>query len=136
MMYVMAVAFDPETASIFTMTVPNAKARRLVVSRFDRRDMTLSEEFTPELDPGSGLAFTSKDGSLDAFYVSGAAFHEGRIHAISAAFGTLLTIDPATRTVTSARVIPGLHRPVGLAIKGAEAFIVDAAGGLTIVPLQ
>ncbi len=133
MMYVMAVAFDPETASIFTMTVPNAKARRLVVSRFDRRDMTLSEEFTPELAPGSGLAFKAEDGSLDAFYVSGAAFHGGRICAISAAFGTLLTIDPATRTVTSAGAVPGLDRPVGLAIKGAEAFIVDAAGTLTVV---
>jgi hypothetical protein len=36
----------------------------------------------------------------------------------------------------SAHAIPGLERPVGLAIKGGEAFIIDAAGGLTIVPLQ
>ncbi|MFO7693963.1 MAG: disulfide bond formation protein B [Vicinamibacterales bacterium] len=135
MMYVMSAAFDPATGSVFTMTVPNAKARRLVVSRFDRRDMTLSEEFTPELAPGSGLAFKANDGSLDAFYVSGAAFHGGRLYAISAAFGTLLSIDPQSRTVVAAHVFPGLERPVGLAIKGSEAFIVNAAGGLTIVPL-
>jgi len=136
MMYVMSAAFDPATGSIYTVTVPNAKVRRLVVSRFDRRDMTLSEEFTPALGQDSGLAFKAKDGSLDAFYVAGAAFHEGRLYAISAAFGTLLTIDPLARTVVAAHSIPGLKRPVGLAIKGSEAFIVDAAGALTIVPLQ
>jgi hypothetical protein len=97
--------------------------------------MTLSEEFTPVLGPDSGLAFKTEKGSLDSFYVSGAAFAGGRIYAISAAFGTLLIIDPQARTVVSAHAIPGLERPVGLAIKGSEAFIVDAGGGLTIVPL-
>jgi disulfide bond formation protein DsbB len=135
MMYVMAAAFDPETQSVFTVTVPNARMKRLVVSRFDRRDMTLSEEFSPALEPASGLAFKSDKGSLDPFYVTGAAFAGGKIYAISAAFGTLLVIDPRTRTVVSAHAIPGLERPVGIAIKGAEAFIIDAAGGLTIVPL-
>ena len=133
MMYVMAAAFDPETQSVFTVTVPNARVKRLVVSRFDRRDMTLSEEFTPALAPGSGLAFKAKNGSLDSFYVSGAAFAGGRLYAISAAFGTLLAIDPQARSVVSAHAIPGLERPVGLAIRGAEAFIIDAAGALTVV---
>ena len=135
MMYVMSVAFDPATGSVYTVTVPNAKVKRLVVSRFDRRDMTLSEEFTPSLAPGSGLAFRTEKGSLDSFYASGAAFAGGKLYVISAAFGTLLAIDPQTRTVVSAHTIPGLERPVGLAIKGSEAFIVNAAGGLTVVPL-
>ena len=133
MMYVMAAAFDPASGSVYTVTVPNTKVKRLVVSRFDRRDMTLSEEFTPALAPGSGLAFKTEKGSLDSFYVAGAAFAGGRLHCISAAFGTLLTIDPQTRTVVAAGTIPGLAKPVGLAIKGSEAFIVDAAGGLTVV---
>jgi disulfide bond formation protein DsbB len=135
MMYVMSAAFDPATDSVFTVTVPNARVKRLVVSRFDRRDMTLSEEFTPVLAPGSGLAFRSEKGSLDSFYVSGAAFANGKLYVISAAFGALLAIDPQARAVVSACTIPGLERPVGLAIKGSEAFIVDAGGGLTIVPL-
>jgi disulfide bond formation protein DsbB len=135
MMYVMAAAFDPETQSVFTMTVPNARVKRLVVSRFDRRDLTLSEEFTPTLASGSGLTFKTQKGSLDPFYVTGAAFASGKIYAISAAFGTLLVIDPRARTVVSAYAIPGLERPVGIAVKGAEAFIIDAAGALTVVPL-
>lgn len=135
MMYVMAAAFDPASGSVYTITVPNAKVKRLVVSRFDRRDMTLSEEFTPALFTGSGLTFKAANGSLDSMYVSGAAFESGRIYAISAAHGTLLVIDPGTRTVVSAHAIPGLERPVGVAVKGGEAFIVDAAGGLTVVPV-
>jgi hypothetical protein len=136
MMYVMAAAFDPETQSVFTVTVPNARVKRLVVSRFDRRDMTLSEEFTPALGPDSGLAFKTEKGSLDSFYASGAAFAGGKLYVISAAFGTLLAIDPQMRAVVSAHAIPGLERPVGLAIKGSEAFIVDATGGITVVPLS
>jgi len=115
--------------------VPNAKVKRLVVSRFDRGDMTLSEEFTPALAPGSGLAFKNEKGSLDAFYASGAAFADGRLYVISAAFGTLLTIDPSARTLVAAHAVPGLDRPVGLAIKGREAFILGFAGAITIVPL-
>jgi hypothetical protein len=135
MMYVMSMAFDPESGSIYTVTVPNAKVKRFVVSRFDRRDMTLSEEFTPALAAGSGLAFKTEKGSLDSFYASGAAFDGGRLYVISAAFGTLLTIDPQARSVVAAHAIPGLEKPVGLAIKGHEAYIVTAGGAITVVPL-
>jgi DNA-binding beta-propeller fold protein YncE len=135
MMYTMAAAFDAAAQSVYTVTVPNSKVKRLVISRFDRRDMTLSEEFTPALSPGSGLAFKTEKGSLDSFYVSGAACANGRLFVVSASFGTLLTIDPQARTVVAAHAIPGLERPVGVAIKGSEAFIVNAAGMLTVVPL-
>ena len=47
MAYTMSLAFDPDTQSLFTVSVPNDTVRRLVVSRFDRGDMTLSEEFLP-----------------------------------------------------------------------------------------
>ena len=135
MMYVMAMAFDPASASLYTITVPNAKVKRLVVSRFDRRDMTLSEEFTPALAEGTGLKFKDAKGSLDAFYVTGAAFSEGRLYALSAAFSTLLTIDPASRTLVAAAVVPGLSKPSGLAIKGGEAFIVGEDGTVAVVDL-
>jgi disulfide bond formation protein DsbB len=135
MMYVMSMAFDPTSESLFTITVPNAKAKRFVVSRFDRRDMTLAEEFTPVLATGSGLAFKDKKGSLDAFYATAAAFDDGRLYVLSAAFSTLLVIDPASRKVVAAAVIPGLSRPTGLAIKGREAFIVSDDGTLSVVAL-
>jgi disulfide bond formation protein DsbB len=135
MNYAMAMAFDPASASLFTITVPNAKMKRLVVSRFDRRDMTLAEEFIPMLAAGSGLTFKEKKGSLDGFYVTGAAFNDGKLYVLSAAFSTLLAIDPALHSVVAAGVIPGLSRPSGLAIKGREAFIVSDDASVTVVKL-
>jgi DNA-binding beta-propeller fold protein YncE len=135
MMYVMSMAFDPASASIYTVTVPNAKVKRFVVSRFDRRDMTLSEEFTPAFAPGSGLAFKDKKGSLDQFFVTGAAFDGGRLYALSASYSTLLTIDPATRSLVAAHVVPGLARPAGIAIKGNELYVVSENGAVTVVVL-
>ncbi len=135
MMYVMSMAFDQASGSIYTITVPNAKSKRFVVSRFDRRDMTLSEEFTPALATGSGLAFKDKKGSLDQLYVTGAAFHAGRIYALSAASSTLVAIDPVTRTVTAAWSLPRLDRPVGIAIKGAEIYVLGTTGLVSIVDL-
>jgi len=123
MMYVMSLAFDPTTHSLYTVTVPNSKVKRLVVSRFDSRDLTLSEEFVPTLAPGSGLKFSGEKRSLDELYVTGAAVAGGRMYAISAAYDILLTIDLAARAVVAAHVIPGLVRPSGIAIKGGSFLI-------------
>ena len=112
-MYVMSAAYDRATNSIYTVTVPNNKVRTLVVSRFDRDDFTLSEEFVPKVAAGSGptLAGTRK---LDDFFVTGATIAGGRMYAISAAYNTLLTIDLHTRAVVAAHVVPGLVRPTGI----------------------
>ncbi len=135
MMYVMSAAFDPASASLYTVTVPNARMKKLVVSRFDRRDMTLSQEFTPSLAADSGLAFKDDEGSLDSFYVTGAAFAGGRLLALSAAHSTLLAIDLASQTLVAAYAIPGLARPTGIAVKGRELLIVNESGVLTAVDL-
>jgi disulfide bond formation protein DsbB len=132
MMYIMSLAFDPATGSLYTLTVPNAKVRRLVVSRFDRRDLTLSEEFSPTLSAASGLQVDPKR-SLDELYVTGATVADGRLYALSAAFGTLLTIDPPTRTIVAAHAIPGLVRPTGIAAKGSDLYIVGEDGTLNVV---
>jgi disulfide bond formation protein DsbB len=133
MMYTMSLAFDPASKSLFTVTVPNAKVKRLVVSRFDRGDMTLSEEFMPRLGEGAGLAWNGEKRSLDELYVTGAAVADGRLYALSAAFNTLLTIDLSTHTVIAAHAIPGLSRPTGLAIKGGDFYIVSEDGTVWVV---
>jgi hypothetical protein len=51
------------------------------------------------------------------------------------ACGTLLAIGGQTRTIVSAHTIPGLERPVGLAIKGSEGHIFSADGAITVAPL-
>jgi disulfide bond formation protein DsbB len=129
MMYVLSAAYDPDTRSVYTLTVPNNKVKRLVVSRFGP-DMTLSEEYAPTL--GSGLALAGKR-TLDEFYVTGAAVAGGRLYAISAAFSTLLTIDLARHEVVAAHAVPGLVNPTGLAVRGDEIYIVGEAGTVWVV---
>ena len=51
-MFTMAAAFDAATQWVYTVALPHARSRHLVVSRFDRRDLTLSEEFVPAIDRG------------------------------------------------------------------------------------
>jgi disulfide bond formation protein DsbB len=132
MMYVMSLAYDPATSSILTVTVPNNTVRRLVVSRFDRRDLALSEEFVPEIAPESGLKLNGDKRSLDELYVTGAAVAEGRLYAISAAYSTLVIIDLSRHSVVGARAIVGLIRPTGMAIRGGEIYIVSAEGDVYV----
>jgi disulfide bond formation protein DsbB len=134
MMYTMSAAFDPATKSIYTVTVPNTKVKRLVVSRFDRRDMTLSEEYSPVLAADAGLKLAGEKRSLDELYITGAAVADGRLYAISAAHGVLLTIDLASHKVVAARAVSGAGSPVGLAIKGGEIYLVDANGTVRVIP--
>jgi disulfide bond formation protein DsbB len=130
MMYTMSLAFDPATRSLYTVTVPNTKAKRLVVSRFDfdRRDLTLSEEFMPALAADAGLTFKADKRSLDEYYVTGATIGDGRMYAISSAFTTLLAIDLATHKVVGAWVVRGIGRPTGLALAGEALFIITEDG--------
>lgn len=133
MMYVMSLAYDPAGNSVYSVTVPNSKVRRLVVSRFDRRDLTLSEEFVPVLAPESGLRFSGERRSLDELYVTGAAVAGGRMVAISAAYSTLVTFDLAAHAVVAAHAIPGLQSPTGIAIKGSDLYIINAGGDIYVI---
>ena len=130
--YTMSAAYDPASNSVYTVTFPNNLVQRLIVSRFDRRDLTLSEEYAPALSPASGLVLGPKR-TLGELAITGATTADGQLLLLSAAYGTLLTIDLGTREVVAAHAIPGLVRPTGLAIKGGDLYIVDDAGGLTIV---
>ena len=105
--------------------------KRLVVSRFGD-DYTLSEEFSPGLAADSGLTLGARR-KLDELYVTGAAVADGRLYAISAAYGTLLTIDLAQRAIVAAHAVPGITRPVGLAVKGGEFIILGEDGSVTVV---
>jgi disulfide bond formation protein DsbB len=132
MMYVMSAAYDSASNAVYTVTVPNNKVKRLVISRFDRNDMTLSAEFAPTLAKDAGLALT-RTRSLDEFYVTGAAIADGKMYAVSAAYNTVLAIDLATHAVVSARGVPVLSKPTGIAVKGNELFILGESGKVWVV---
>ncbi len=131
MQYISSTAYDPASNSIYTVTVPNRFVKRLVISRFDRRDLTLSEEYVPTLDSALALG---EDRSLGEYMVTGATVVDGRMYAISAAHRTLLILDLNSHRVVAAYVISGLSAPVGIAAKGAELYILGADGSVTVVP--
>lgn len=132
MLYIMSAAYDIKSNSIYTITVPSNLVKRMVVSRFDRRDMMLSEEFVPTLAGNSGLTL-GEDRSLGEYLITGATVADGQLYAISAAHSTLLTLDLATHRIVAAAVVPGLERPVGLAVRGPDLYILSQDGTVTVV---
>jgi hypothetical protein len=130
--YVRTLAFDPATQELITVSQPSARQRRLVVSRFARRDMTLASEFRPRLGPG--LSFAGASRSLAEYLVTGAAIADGKLYAFSASYSTLLVIDLAQGTVVAAYAVPGLVRPVGLAVRGPQLLLALEDGKLAVLP--
>ncbi|MBW7932311.1 MAG: disulfide bond formation protein B [Gemmatimonadaceae bacterium] len=130
MMYINAAAYDVASNSIYTITVPNQFAKRMIVSRFDRRDMVLSEEFIPTLAKGAGLTL-GDDRSLGEYMITGATVADGRLYAISAAYRTLLVMELDTHRVLAAFAVPNLPTPVGLAARGTDLLVLGADGSVT-----
>jgi disulfide bond formation protein DsbB len=130
-MYTLSAAYDPEAGELITVTVPSPRHRRLVISRFDRRDWVLSSEFLPELGPG--LRLTAPDRSLAEYVVTGAVVADGMLHLVSAAHSTVLVVDLAARTLVQAYAVPGIEQPVGIAVRGEEWLIAQADGRVAVV---
>jgi disulfide bond formation protein DsbB len=130
-MYVLSLAYDPAEDELITMTVPSPRHRRLVVARFDRADFLLASEFVPRL--GAGLVPSAPDRSPAEYVVTGAVVADGRLYAVSAAYSTLLVIDPRTKTLTAAYAVPGVDHPVGLAAWGPELFVAQADGRIAVI---
>lgn len=134
LMYIMSAAYDPASRSVLTITVPNRLAQRMIVSRFDRRDLTLSEEWSPTIPPGATL--TVQEGrSIGEFMVTGATIVGRRLYAVSASYPALLTIDLASHELVAVHALPGITRPIGLAAKGDELVVLGQDGRVWVVRL-
>jgi disulfide bond formation protein DsbB len=131
LMYVLAFAFDRAAQELVTVSVPNPRHQQLVVSRFARTDMMLASEFEPTLAAGLKTA-GPKRGPAD-YVVTGAAVADGRLYAISAAYSTLLVVDLKDRTLAAAFAVPGLKRPVGLVVRGAQLLVAQADGRVAVL---
>jgi disulfide bond formation protein DsbB len=131
-MYVMSVAYDPTSRSIWTVSVPNAYHRAVVLSRFARDDLTLSEERVLALGATSGLGLRD-GGALAELAVTASTLLDQRLYALSAAGSTLLEIDLGSGTIQRAWVIPGLVKPAGMAVRGDTFVIVTADAQLLIL---
>jgi disulfide bond formation protein DsbB len=130
-MYVLSLAFDPAARELITVSVPNPRHHQLVVSRFARRDLTLTSEFEPQL--AAGLTLRSPDRTPAEYEVTGAVVADGRLYAISAAYSTLLVVDLKDRALQAAYAVPGLAHPVGLAARDADLLVAQADGRVAVL---
>ena len=130
-MYVLSLAFDPATRELVTVSVPNPRHLHLVVSRFARADMMLSSEFEPRL--AAGLTLSGPKRTPADYVVTGATVAGGRLYAISAAYSTLLVIDLKEKTVQAAYTVPGIQRPVGLAVRGSQLLVAQSDGRIAVL---
>jgi disulfide bond formation protein DsbB len=130
-MYVSSLAYDAEAQELLTVSVPSPRHQRMVVSRFDRRDLMLASEF--QVRPGPGLALAAPGRSLAEYVVTGAVVVDRRLYAISPAYSTLLVIDLVSQTVMGAYGVPGIEDPVGLAAREGELLIAQADGRIAVV---
>jgi disulfide bond formation protein DsbB len=129
--YVLSLAFDPSAQELITVSVPSPRHRRLVVSRFALADRMLASEF--QLRLSRGLALAGPERSLAEYVVTGATVADGRLYAISAAYSTLLVVDLRERTLSAAYAVPGLRRPVGVAVRGPQLLIAQADGRIAAI---
>jgi len=129
--YVLSLAYDPAAREYVTVSVPSPRHRRLVVSRFARGDRMLSSEFLPRLS--GGLTLAGEERSLAEYVVTGATVADGRLYAVSAAYSTLLVVDLASRAVSAAYAVPGIRRPVGVAVRGPRLLIAQADGRIAVL---
>jgi disulfide bond formation protein DsbB len=136
MMYTRSLAYDSGSSSLYSISVPNSRTHRLVVSRFSRADMTLAEEFVPALDAGSSLTLAGEKRSLDEYYVTAATFADESLLALSAAYRTLLVFSPDGHTLDAAYALPGVNRPAGMAVKGHELFVLGEDATVTLYELR
>jgi disulfide bond formation protein DsbB len=134
MHFVRAVAFDPGANAVYTITVPTPRASRLVVSQFDRGDLTLSREFLAVADGATGPGLRTGR-SLDELYVTAATVRKGLLHGLSAAYATVIAIDPASGRVVSAFGLQGVRRPAGLAVRASELYVAAEDGSVHVFPL-
>jgi hypothetical protein len=130
MNYVLSLAYDATADEYITVSVPSEDHQRLVVSRFDADDRVLSSEFPPDVGPRLTLPPTR---GLAEYVVTGAAAADGLLYAFSAAYSTLLVIDLEAESVTAAYAVPGLERPVGLAVRGSELLVAQADGRVAVL---
>lgn len=125
MQYVMALGYAPDEKSFYTVTVPNRRYKRLIISRFDQAEIAAAEEYSPQLSAASGLTFSGSGRTLNEYYVTGIAIKNRLMYAISAAYHTLLVINLDKREVVAAYAVPGLSKPCGLAVKGDELYFLS-----------
>lgn len=111
MFHVLSMTYLAKNNSVYTITVPNNKNKKLIISRFDQHDNMLSEEFSPT--PGAGV--TLREGKdIGDYYITGLAVNNGDLYAVSKRFSQVLKINPTTHEIVGVYAFDGIKNPQGI----------------------
>ncbi|TYA31451.1 disulfide bond formation protein B [Aggregatibacter actinomycetemcomitans] len=128
--HVLSMAYLPENNSIYTATVPNSKNQKLIISRFDKSDNILSEEFTPKVKKGIAL---TEGKSIGDYYITGLTAYNGNLYAVSKQFSQVLEINPITREITHVYEFNGIENPQGITFKHGVMQILSYEKGKNLL---
>lgn len=105
----------------YMLTVPNNRYKKLILVGMLDQDSGLSSEADVQTSKNNPL---KKGRALGEFYVSGLAFYQGRLFALSKAYNTLLVINPFDATIIDAYGLPSsIKNPSALAFVGDQLIV-------------
>ena len=114
------------------ITVPNERAKNLILIKVDSKDKMLSGEAIVT----SAIALKDKH-DLKDYYVTAGDIVGGKFLAYSKNYNTLLVIDLADAKVTDAYAMPQIGDISGMAIKGGSIYdLAHKDGKVNVVELN
>lgn len=130
MLHILSMAYLPENNSVYTITVPNTKHKKFIISRFDKKDNLLSEEFIPTLATGISL----KEGkNLADYYITGLTTYKGYLYAVSKSYSQILKIDPMNKSIVDVLEFNGIKNPQGITFNQGIIQILSYEDGKNIL---
>lgn len=131
LMYILGLDYDKEANSYFTLTVPNNKTKKLILSRFDANDRTLSQEDIVKVDSSLKV----KEGrDLGEFYITAMDVVEDKIYALSRQYNSILVISKETNKVIDIYAFDeNIKDPRGLTVKDGKFYILTSSQKLFIL---
>ena len=130
--YVLTLAKDPQSTYMYMFTVPNERAKNLILIKVDSKDKMLSGETIVT----SALALKDKR-DLKDYYVTAGDIVGGKFLAYSKNYNTLLVIDLADAKVVDVYAMPQIGDISGLAVKGGSIYaLAHKDGKVNVVELN
>lgn len=108
-------------------TIPNGTYTRLFIVKQLNSDKGLEAEYTPELAANIEL----KDGrKLDELYITGLAYHDGALYAVSKAYNVMIVIDPKEQLIKEVIGLPKeLKNIQGITFVGGSPVVLSYDNG-------
>ncbi len=111
---------------LYTITLPNRWNKQLVLQKFDTKDFKLSSETIVTAAPDLKL---ENGRTLDDYYVSGLAYENGKLYAISPRYSSLLVLNPATAEVEKIYELEGSTAPRSPYFRDGKMYVLDYKNG-------